>query len=187
MKNSTEKKNICHDKPMFQSTHSRGVRHIALGYMSTWSSVSIHALTRSATIAFLMLFKRRLFQSTHSRGVRHYTAIGKSATEKSFNPRTHEECDMVSDGNSRAICVFQSTHSRGVRRFVALHSEERRLVSIHALTRSATSMNGPPDKKKCFNPRTHEECDNSWSMPMESITRFNPRTHEECDRRAFVR
>ncbi len=77
-------------------------------------------------------------------------------------------------------------------------------ISIHALTRSATS-NSPSEtvvdfyfnprtheecdcylipfknKKKDFNPRTHEECDGTGAVETWYIGDFNPRTHEECD------
>ena len=56
---------------LFQSTHSRGVRHLT-------------------SISFL---SEGLFQSTHSRGVRHVTAKAQEVTA-CFNPRTHEECDL---------------------------------------------------------------------------------------------
>ena len=56
---------------------------------------------------------------------------------RSFNPRTHEECDHFKPP------------------FLAEYK-----VSIHALTRSATF---PFSSFRlflwCFNPRTHEECD----------------------------
>ena len=32
-----------------------------------------------------------------------------------------------------------------------------------------------------FNPRTHEECDRSFSILIRPSFYFNPRTHEECD------
>ena len=79
------------------------------------------------------------------------------------------------------------------------------VVSIHALTRSATRITfvlcfGC----RCFNPRTHEECDAYFEaysvtgdVSIHALTRsatcqhfprwtakhtgFNPRTHEECD------
>ena len=56
------------------------------------------------------------------------------------------------------------------------------LISIHALTRSATR---PMHKRfrACnnFNPRTHEECDLAVESFRKGNNNFNPRTHEECD------
>ena len=78
-------------------------------------------------------------------------------------------------------------------------------ISIHALTRSATTaINAGMDKKRNFNPRTHEECDRATPSVLPQLARisihaltrsatsasllnhqqhryFNPRTHEECD------
>ena len=122
--------------------------------------VSIHALTRSATKELYTRFIPVEFQSTHSRGVRRSNslfccsikfvsihALTRSATfhcrrnteeGRSFNPRTHEECDSNIPAAHRFYLVsihaltrsatnglakvaeqylkFQSTHSRGVRR-----------------------------------------------------------------------
>ena len=55
----------------FQSTHSRGVRHDRIFPDTHFAVISIHALTRSATNCFWVLFDYWKFQSTHSRGVRH--------------------------------------------------------------------------------------------------------------------
>ena len=122
--------------------------------------VSIHALTKSATVMCDEYIAKMMFQSTHSRRVRHLCgyknggyplvsihALTKSATFLSlqlvvfcsFNPRTHEECDAFLSFTCSLILQFQSTHSRRVRprrcsdRFATL------FVSIHALTKSATT------------------------------------------------
>ncbi len=79
--------------------------------------ISIHALTRRATPP-----------SIHGRG------LGKD-----FNPRTHEECDLGCWISKSGHFVFQSTHSRGVRPHHQFMDEELERISIHALTRSATS------------------------------------------------
>ena len=56
------------------------------------------------------------------------------------------------------------------------------VISVHALTRSATLRSNSPAVLTCyFNPRTHEECDiASFILPLHFFD-FNPRTHEECD------
>ncbi len=55
----------------FQSTHSRGVRLSRRSPRRCISRVSIHALTRSATIPpIASMWRAQKFQSTHSRGVR---------------------------------------------------------------------------------------------------------------------
>ena len=101
----------------FQSTHSRGVRHLPTSHQLNCQQISIHALTRSATVADSETFADAVFQSTHSRGVRHSSvnfpnifdsisihALTRSATVLlmlyivclcDFNPRTHEECDKT--------------------------------------------------------------------------------------------
>ena len=148
---------------MFQSTHSRGVRHFF----------------------FLCAFGFELFQSTHSRGVR-----------------------LWSDTNFRTSYLFQSTHSRGVRHHLTTLFSSM-IVSIHALTRSATfnlskmcvcfcrfqSTHSRGVRLDffcpvfcfyiCFNPRTHEECDD-WgcgcqrrlSVSIHALTRSA--THRPC-------
>ena len=144
----------------FQSTHSRGVR-------PDQDSTSVISLG---------------FQSTHSRGVRHLEPIFYSEVLKYFNPRTHEECDNtflsigepkcyfnprtheecdgIGKGTLPTHAKFQSTHSRGVRHLNLPHYKDWYIISIHALTRSATLQNTQTGTDKIyFNPRTHEECD----------------------------
>ena len=100
--------------------------------------------------------------------------------------------------------VFQSTHSRGVRQDAIAARKAAEIISIHALTRSATGrLPTGGCREMDFNPRTHEECDsvrddvqylirisihaltrsatlNPISLPSVKVN-FNPRTHEECD------
>ena len=146
----------------FQSTHSRGVRRRLLISPTMSSLISIHALTRSATmVCFGCQQFCVLFQSTHSRGVRQFPvsliwfhvmisihALTRSATSNVtsapcfslyFNPRTHEECDEHVD---RQLLLYNN-----------------------------------------FNPRTHEECDIMLVLISAGLIYFNPRTHEECDKR----
>ena len=124
---------------LFQSTHSRGVRHQHTAYLSInlcfnprtheecdrriqyagmGKTVSIHALTRSAT-QLLPMFQ---------------------ALTACFNPRTHEECDMMRQPGVQYFAGFQSTHSRGVRPYADYFGGSIKTVSIHALTRSATAV-----------------------------------------------
>ena len=104
----------CIPPGVFQSTHSRGVRHIGL-------------------VAFCSKLK---FQSTHSRGVRH-DLDNKTGYHIDFNPRTHEECDMIwiTKQGITSISIHALTRSATGRHrtfYAAKH------ISIHALTRSAT-------------------------------------------------
>ena len=134
--------------------------------------VSIHALTKSATFLSLQL-----------------------VVFCSFNPRTHEECDLVGVRIVLQLCSFQSTHSRRVRPRRRLIKKPRPGfnprtheecdaeptgemeylvgVSIHALTKSATRCNKmATTAKKSFNPRTHEECDGPPLFRMRFLCRF---------------
>jgi len=69
--------------------------------------------------------------------VRHSLPILKT-TFFYFNPRTHKECDLPSNWKLLKIILFQSTHSQGVRRDVIDFKYSNHVISIHALTRSAT-------------------------------------------------
>ena len=100
--------------------------------------VSIHALTRSATFTEHSAMTGFLFQSTHSRGVRLRLTRQAQRYKKRFNPRTHEECDL-SWGVIHKVTRFVSIHA--LTRSATSASSMVRLrirVSIHALTRSAT-------------------------------------------------
>ena len=106
----------------FQSTHSRGVRRI--GQLVAVCSSEFQS-THSRGVrhpSWPLPEPYLLFQSTHSRGVRQFPC-----------------------GISIIICLFQSTHSRGVRRIPKSASAAQKIVSIHALTRSATYVIG-----ECF-------------------------------------
>ena len=82
------------------------------------------------------------FQSTHSRGVRRNELVRS----------------WIRSG-------FQSTHSRGVRLLRSLSDFLTEKVSIHALTRSATSVDTSFQYRTArFNPRTHEECDHNLTV-----------------------
>src|SRR5579875_66672 len=76
-----------------------------------------------------------------------------------FNPRTHKECDQMRFFSFLQV-VFQSTHSQGVRLLETASFSLTAGISIHALTRSATSIIRFNDSPILyFNPRTHKECD----------------------------
>ena len=102
--------------PMFQSTHSRGVRQARRMPGFSNNCVSIHALTRSATVC----------------------AIYPIQIERGFNPRTHEECDIIIHlpmFGYGYVSIHALTRSATATSFF----RDRFLpVSIHALTRSAT-------------------------------------------------
>ena len=143
---------------MFQSTHSRGVRQNVLmlftenlcfnprtheecdrlhgcSYLS--GSVSIHALTRSATVFTDPPYGMKKV-SIH--------ALTRSATK---SDAVWFACTVVS--------IHALTRSATC---IAPLELSTYFVSIHALTRSAT-CDGQAVRHivRCFNPRTHEECD----------------------------
>ena len=117
-----------------------------------------------------------------TRGATHFAPSSDRRT-RSFNPRTHEGCDVELPALGLDSSVFQSTHPRGVR---------------HILIYYIVCYDG-------FNPRTHEGCDQgrggttgSRGVSIHAPTRgatvelpalalilrcFNPRTHEGCDKR----
>ena len=132
-----------------------------MAFQTEHSMISIHALTGSATsMELLIVIQLALFQSTHSRGVR------------LFKTDVYEK-----DGKK-----FQSTHSRGVRLRKMIDTANKVIISIHALTGSATVFLAAWSNYSCnFNPRTHGECDVSHLLFLVSSSNFNPRTHGECD------
>ena len=124
---------------LFQSTHSRGVRLSNQKRNVNTETVSIHALTRSATVEMaqkeleLASFNPRTHEECD------WTDLCERHTEPCFNPRTHEECDIIRVLRINHIRLFQSTHSRGVRPILLRRHSRHYPVSIHALTRSATN------------------------------------------------
>ena len=104
---------------------------VSLQFQSTHSQgVRLNYFTISAELA--------KFQSTHSQGVRRPDYGKEQAIVLNFNPRTHKECD-----------------TRDIR-----PQYRPGKISIHALTRSATSSLLSCSIGWCyFNPRTHKECD----------------------------
>ena len=66
------------------------------------------------------------------------------------------------DADQLYQAMFQSTHPRGVRQSKRTSQHIIIEVSIHAPTRGATSISMRlPPRRHCFNPRTHEGCDNA--------------------------
>ena len=122
--------------------------------------ISIHALTRSATLP------------DHRRESRYLH----------FNPRTHEECDELVPVKSFMYSLFQSTHSRGVRLSTLTLSRSSPMISIHALTRSATFFSDASPLSKAISIHALTRSATNLCVRLtEMIFNFNPRTHEECD------
>ena len=108
-------------------------------------SVSIHALTKSAT------------RKTKD-------AAGGYVC---FNPRTHEECDPSAIVVDVLFFMFQSTHSRRVRR---MHPRQmRRLYCFNPRTHEECDFSYAIQFShlRSFNPRTHEECDEDYAKWMQ--------------------
>ena len=145
----------------FQSTHSRRVRPTTVRPLprraNRFNPRTHEECDRTGTGSSLDTTQ---FQSTHSRRVRRRKSIGQTNYYRSFNPRTHEECDVTPRVLCSLVWRFQSTHSRRVRQpvnrgvivqsgfnprtheecdlYELLWSLRIILVSIHALTKSAT-------------------------------------------------
>ena len=124
------------------------------------ATISIHALTRSATsmVKALILLILNFNPRTHKEC--DLIQFKLWLMFLNFNPRTHKECDVSTFQTAVNAIKFQSTHSQGVR----LRSCNQKLnpnpISIHALTRSATNFcRTNKSKRHNFNPRTHKECD----------------------------
>ena len=121
-----------------------------------------------------------------------------------FNPRTHEECDAGGLSNCLTGNGFQSTHSRGVRHDVTLQATGDAVISIHALTRSATLTESLKSLDLIISIHALTRSATTAGqgghviikISIHALTRsatlvcdgdrikrkdFNPRTHEECD------
>ena len=103
--------------PLFQSTHSQGVRLFQVSKTRGINYISIHALTRSATIVQLLSQPLLSYFNPRTHKECDLSAVYFVLCSEDFNPRTHKECDVSLD--------LQSWTYK---------------ISIHALTRSATSV-----------------------------------------------
>ena len=126
---------------LFQSTHSQRVRPKYYQNQANYYHISIHALTKSATV----LFSTRI-------EVAHISihALTKSATTKivtnkhvfkNFNPRTHKERDGI---RYCQLLFSKYFNPRTHKECDAMDTAFKRRFSY-------------------FNPRTHKECDRSLS------------------------
>ena len=122
---------------MFQSTHPHGVRLLS---------------------ASLILINTE-FQSTHPHGVRPPPTEHDRGIRRFQSTHPH---GVRPSGNLSFVLIhgFQSTHPHGVRLHLPSLIIRRRVVSIHAPTRGATSERHKGLKwLRSFNPRTHTGCD----------------------------
>ena len=79
------------------------------------------------------------FQSTLSRRERQSSGYSYTKSYLDFNPRSHEESDLVCYRSVFSIHKFQSTLSRRERHIEVMDSTTYEPISIHALTKRATS------------------------------------------------
>ena len=142
--------------------------------------VSIHALTRRATM-YRFLARRRCIVSIHALTRRATVVSGSMIPRRRFNPRPHTEGDRKAQIEANLKEAFQSTPSHGGRLCPRDSVCHRGGVSIHALTRRATRAKAAFRAIKCFNPRPHTEGDASVSGFSSVSSCFNPRPHTEGD------
>ena len=123
----------------FQSTPSRGGRPCRRLLLRVAAEISIHALTRRATICATVSQSARLFQSTPSRGGRPFSISRSPSLSHNFNPRPHEEGDRDNKGEQpqTQISIHALTRRATLGNLEALHTRQ---ISIHALTRRATTI-----------------------------------------------
>ena len=166
----------------FQSTHPRGVRPQPRGKKSPYN-VSIHAPTRGATLGVpVLLSAAPSFNPRTHEGCDINRLHSRSRTD-SFNPRTHEGCDLRFLDLMITLWSFNPRTHEGCDVLTKSRLLNFLEVSIHAPTRGATfiilfievwlrfqsthprgvrpviSMRCD-GSRPCFNPRTHEGCDN---------------------------
>ena len=99
-----------------------------------------------------------------------------------FNPRTHKECDSVKVRSVVGITLFQSTHSQRVRPDRTIQRLRNSVISIHALTKSATAQNLALTKAVKISIHALTKSATNYARSNVWVYfHFNPRTHKECD------
>ena len=127
--------------------------------VSRQGSVSIHAPTRGATNANIIIVIPIMFQSTHPHGVRPSTLPNYQKKNK-----------------------FQSTHPHGVRHDSCFRHDVD-FMRFNPRTHTGCDV-FPYRSMMCgmsFNPRTHTGCDPDLAVAQVAWICFNPRTHTGCD------
>ena len=173
----------------FQSTHSRRVRHFDLPVHYATGSVSIHALTKSATSANSHCFFVALFQSTHSRRVRHEQFGWAQGLFVSIHALTKSATDLA---QCREFNVKVSIHAltKSATAYFEAYSVTGD-VSIHALTKSATQRHHTILRPKKFQ-STHSRRVRRFGYDKHRISCVFQSTHsrrvrpDRCRCRCFV-
>ena len=121
-----------------------------LSILSSPFLISIHAPVKSTTNYYEL--NSWWYQNFNPRTrIGCYTEKGRDLLAYChFNPRTREGCDKASKIHTKPLKSFQSTHSRGVRRNPTWEDVTTKVISIHALTGSATY------RQKLFGPWGHQ-------------------------------
>ena len=149
---------------VFQSTLPRGERPKEDLAQERYLTISIHAPTRGATRASVIVsstvsFQSTLprgerqkiagfpgsnwrFQSTLPRGERRSTASGLSGFSSNFNPRSHEGSDAGRGYRAGRCRNFNPRSHEGSDLGISLVQICPTLISIHAPTRGATEPQG---------------------------------------------
>ena len=122
----------------FQFTLSRGERLVTLLLFLSGRRISIHALTRRATLYGNWYVCTSFDFNSRSHEESDLSWPPCSFPERNFNSRSHEESDGLSPCSIGCSSKFQFTLSRGERHRKYIHESIILLISIHALTRRAT-------------------------------------------------
>ena len=153
----------------FQSTLSRRERPINACNISDCFKISIHALTKRATGDW-DIFDGQVFISIHALTKRAtFSNIKRLFIIPYFNPRSHEESDILTVGFRIVPLLFQSTLSRRERLNCFLYFTFRHEFQSTLSRRERQRAILLPLVLRYFNPRSHEESD------------FTHNTHLKCD------
>ena len=99
----------------------------------------------------------------------------------SFNPHTHEGCDVKSKLVLLLLCSF-NPHTHEGCDYHSIQLGQILPVSIHTPTKGVTAfILFLCASFRCFNPHTHEGCDLYLAYWRRFADCFNPHTHEGCD------
>ena len=169
---------------------------------STHWVVSIHTPTKGVTANVAKAKADAKFQSTHPRRVWrpirkvHAHLIKFQSTHPrrvwlsdcfyppimiSFNPHTHEGCDIANDFYRYAKWVSIHTPTKGVTQKPGISLIC--MISFNPHTHEGCDFTARLHfQVRCsFNPHTHEGCDPAYPYLSPCLGCFNPHTHEGCD------
>ena len=151
---------ISNSRQEFQSTHPRRVWLDKIEDSFTDTQFQSTHPRRVWPLIVVGLLVSSEFQSTHPRRVWHILlCVYMQFVQLSFNPHTHEGCDLPCILLLAVACVSIHTPTKGV--------TFPRVVFYQYLV--------------SFNPHTHEGCDSHDIGFKLSDIGFNPHTHEGCD------